>query len=274
MERHRGDLPRELTRALDRALEADPALRGTLPELREDLANGLRRGPRLGPRRASLKDSPEEQPGRTGWLTAARLAWIAATLAVCAWQIAAARPGVAAILLCAVLPLLLLVGRPGLHWLTATLAPVLGLVGLASAFPALAGQLAGWRSRALLGALGYWWLRLAEQPLGGPVTSTAHTVLHRLSVALLLGAALWGLAAAALPWLVRGRSAMLDALAAVLWAVGLVAGWAGIQSLDRGLPLADATLQSPRGVILGAALGALLAIAARALRGPVRTIIA
>ncbi len=317
LERRRRDLPRELTHALDRALEPDPALRGTLPELSEALTDGLRHRlrrspwgrharvpaaslprplpagpegpgqsptpqPSLAPAMATalqaprhpLEDTPEELPDLTGWLTAARSVWIAATLAACVWQIAAAHAGIALIVLCAALPLLLLVRRPGPHWLAAALAPALGLVGLAGAFPALAGQLARWRSRALLGALGYWWLRLAELPLDGAVASTAHAVLHLLSVALLLGMALWALAGAILPWLVRGRSAMLDALAAILWAVALVAGWTSIQALDRGLRVTGATLPSPHGVILSASLGALLAVAARALRGPVRTIVA
>jgi eukaryotic-like serine/threonine-protein kinase len=224
--------------------------------------------------RHSPQEPAEEQPDLAGWLTATRLAWIAATMAACFWQIASGHPGVAPLILSAALPLVLLVRRPGPHWLAALLAPTLGLVGLAGAFPALAGQLARWRSRALLSALGYWWLRLAKLPLDGSVASTAHALAHLLSVALLIGMALWGLAAAVLPWVVRGRSAMLDALAAILWAVALVAGWAGIQALDRGLPLTGATLPSPHGVILSASLGALLAVAARALRGPVRTIVA
>ncbi len=306
LERHRRDLPRELTRSLDQALEADPALRGTLPELRDSLAHGLRHGLRRSPwgRRPRAPEAPsprqsqtpqpaqapvmatevqapwhspphpsEEQPDLTGWLTAARLAWISATLAVCVWQLTAGHPGIALLVLCAALPLVLLVRRPGPHWLAALLAPVLGLIGLAGAFPALAGQLARWHSRALLGALGYWWLHLAELPLDGSVASTAHAVVHLLSVALLLGATLWALAAVVLPWMVRGESAMRDALAAVLWAVALVAGWAGIQALDRSVPLTHATLPSPHGVILSASLGALLAVVARALRGPVQTIV-
>ncbi len=218
------------------------------------------------------QDFPEEQPDLAGWLTAARLAWIAATMAVCVWQMTVGHPGIALIAPCAALPLVLLVRRPGLHWLAAALAPVLGLVGLASAFPALAGQLPRWRYRALLGVLGYWWLRLAELSLDGSVTSTAHAVAHLLSVALLLGAAFWALAATVLPWVVRGRSAMLDALAAILWAGALVAGWAGTgwaTAQFRDLPLAHAALASPRGIVVGAALGVLLAVAARALRGPV-----
>ena len=270
LERRRRDLPRELTRALDRALEADPELRGTLPELRDVLVQGLQQDPQ--PR--SPERPTEKRLEEAGWLTLPRLAWLGAALAVCVWQIAAGHPGIAPLVLCATLPLVALVRRPGPHWLAALLAPALGLVDLANAFPALAGQLPRWRSRALLGALGYWWLRLAELPLDGSVASTAHAVLHLLSVTLLLGAVLWALAATILPCVVRGRSAMLDALAAILWAVALVAGWAGIQALDRGLSLAGATLPSPHGVILSAALGALLAVAARALRGPVRTIVA
>jgi eukaryotic-like serine/threonine-protein kinase len=331
LERYRRDLPRELTRALDLALDPVPERRGTLPELHETLANALRRGLRRSPwrRRAntsqtvygqpiqtapegpgqtrrqapreplvagaqppprqSLERSPGERPDTAGWLTRARLGWIAAALSVCIWQIAAGRPGLAAIALCAVLPLVLLARRPGPRWLTAALAPVLGLAGLAGAFPALAGQPDRWRSRALLGALGYWWLRLAELPidaglrlhlwlgppagLGGPSSwegsasdALVHAIAPLLGLALLLGAALWAAAAAILPWVVRGRSATLDALGAILWAAALAAC---APLLDRGLPHPGAAFPAPRGVVLGAALGALLAVAARALRGPV-----
>jgi eukaryotic-like serine/threonine-protein kinase len=310
LERHRRDLPRDLTRALDRALHPEPGERGTLPELREALSDALGRGPRRSPRRrharvpgatprrrqagpegpalsqsslpgtllatvegplpGSSPEHPREEAETNGWLTLPRLGWLAGTLAVCAWQLAAGRSGVALLALCAVVPLVLLVRRPGPWWLALTLAPALGLVGLAGAFPALAGQAARWRSRALLGALGYWWLRLAVLPLD------RHAVASLLGLAPLLGAALWATAAAILPWVVRGRSAVLDALAAVLWATALAAGGrAGIPSLGRGFTLAHAWgtgLQSgapAQSAILGAALGAVLAVAARALRGPV-----
>jgi serine/threonine protein kinase len=336
LERHRRDLPRELTRALDLALAPHPDERGTLPELCDVLADALARGLRRSPWQRHARPSPTtllrppqaapEGPAQSQphfppgahtataeglpllesaqlanaeplhadrWLTLPRLGWVAAALAVCAWQIAVSRPGLALLALCAVLPLVLLVSRPGAQWLTAALAPVLGLAGLAGAFPALAGQLAHWRSRALLGALGYWWLRLAELPLdrpslrlwlGAPTgieqhsrlapppwerslsTTAVHALLPQLSLALLLGAILWATAAVILPWVVRGRSAVTDALAATFWATALAAS---TPLLDRGLPLLRATLPSPRGVILGSALGALLAVAARALRGPV-----
>jgi hypothetical protein len=339
LERRRRELPRDLTRALDRALDPDPRERGSLPELREALSHALDRGPRRPPRRrlASASTPPRPAPAgpegpapsqsplhslrttlatveaprellsehsyeeldASGWLTLPRLGWLAATLAVCLWLLTAHRPGVALLALCAVLPLVLAVRRPGLRWLAPALAPALGLVGLAGAFPALAGQSARWRSRALLAALGYWWLRLAELPLdgptrrlwlgppaalgkwpsweGSPIAAVTHAMLPLLSLALLLGALLWALAAVTLPWIVRGRSATLDALAAILWAAALAAGEGSLSLVARGRPLAHAVgsgwgaaaLPSPRGAILGAALGAVLAVAARALRGPV-----
>jgi serine/threonine protein kinase len=343
LERNRRDLPRQLTRALDRALDPEPCERGTLSELREAISLAPRRGLRRSPgqRRASAPpatpgrpaqagpegpaqsqidpprtspataeelpsehplEHPREEPGASGWLTPPRLGWLAATLALCTWQLADGRPGIALLALCAVAPLVALVRRPGPRWLAPALAPALGLAGLAGAFPALAGQAARWRSRALLGALGYWWLCLAELPLDGgrgrdlwldppPLgrwaswegslsTAAAHAIAPLLSLALLLGAALWAAAAVLLPVIVRGRSAMLDALAATLWAAVLAAA-AG--PLDHGFPLDSAArsglgwaglglggAQAPRGDLLGAALGVLLAVAARALRGRVR----
>jgi eukaryotic-like serine/threonine-protein kinase len=354
LERRRRDLPRDLTRALDRALEADPRERGSLPELREalSLSHALDRGPRrsrrgrpasvpaamparpapagpkgpapsqslLHPLRTALATAEVGGPvgeewdreargwasGRSdeeldagGWLTLPRLGWLAATLAVCLWLLTVHRPGLVLLALCAVLALVLAVRRPGLRWLAPVLAPALGLVGLAGAFPALAGQAARWRSRAVLAALGYWWLRLAELPFDGPTrrlwlgppgalgkpaswegslsTTAAHAILPLLSLALLLGALLWALAAVTLPWLVRGRSATLDAFAAILWAAALAVGEGSLSLVGRGGPLAHAVgsglggaaLPSPRGAILGAALGAVFAVAARALRGPV-----
>jgi eukaryotic-like serine/threonine-protein kinase len=324
LERHRRDLPRPLTRALDAALSAAPQRRGTLAELREVLARGEARDPAHSRRRVSgepqwtartaaraarppkgedwgealaLLPPAQVRPGggvarewpadTAGWLTLARFLWLASALALAAWEVGAGRSGVALLVLCAVLPLAILVRRPGPGWLAGVLAPMLGLIGLAGAFPALAGQAATWRARAALGALGYWWLALAEplldRPgerlwLGDPVAATGraarlswegspgaasgHALLPLLTLGLLFGALLWAAAAALLPWVVRGRSAMHDALAATAWAVALAAT---TPLLVTGL--ARGSEPSPRGVILGTACGAALAIAARALRG-------
>jgi hypothetical protein len=179
--------------------------------------------------------------------------------------------------------------RPGSRtvpalWIGCALAPALGLAGLAGAFPAIAGQATALRQRFALGAIGYWWLLLAEpllgrrlwlgQPAGTPsreawegsLQSTAsHVIEPLLSSGVLAGALLWGLGAALLGVLVRGRSAALDVILAGLWSAGMIMAAA---RLDSGLGAATAH-PMPRGAILGAVLGAMIAIAARALRGPV-----
>lgn len=218
-----------------------------------------------------------------------RAVWAGCVIAVAAWQVASARPGVALLLLAATAPLLLMGPRPGVGWLTAGLAPVLGLVGLAGAYPALAGQVSRWSRRAALGALGYWWLALAEPLLAvsahgarlwlgppSPVPPRAvwegaldgaaiHVIGPTLTTGLVCGAALWAAAAAVLPLMVRGSSAIRDTLAAVLWSTALLAA---TPYFDAGLS-AGAVLPQPRGALLGAIVGAIIAIAGRALRGPV-----
>jgi eukaryotic-like serine/threonine-protein kinase len=218
-----------------------------------------------------------------------RAVWLVAALALAVWQTAAGRPGVGLLALAALLPVVLLpIGRRDRAgtggWLTCALAPILGVIGLAGAFPAIAGQAPRWRMRAALGALGYWWLALAEPLLArhlwlgtaagtpprtvweGSLSSTAvHVIGPMLSTGLLLGAALWAGGAVLLPLLVRGRNAALDVAAAVVWAAALAAA---APLLDAGL-VAQSAHATPRGAIVAAVLGAALAVAARALRGPV-----
>jgi hypothetical protein len=64
---------------------------------------------------------------------------------------------------------------------------------------------------------------------------------------------------------VRGAHAALDVIAAVVWSAALCSA---APALDSGLRGA-ASHASPRGAVLGAVLGGLVAVAARALRGPV-----
>jgi hypothetical protein len=290
LERYRHDLPRALTRALDRALQPDPAHRGSLPELREALEGAPQRRLIEGaPRRRRFAGPHIETPAsptRSG-LRIPRAAWAVGTVALGAWQAAAGRPGVALLMLAAALPLVI-VPRADPWALAAAAAPALGLAGLAGMFPALAGQAKHWGLRVGLGALGYWWLCLAEPPLaerlwlGLPgswaaapgahaiwepsLSETAqHVLAPLLSVGVLAGVALWAGGALALPWLVRGRSALLDVLAATAWTAGMLAA---LPLLHRGLPSA-LTSATPRGALLGALLGGALAVGARALRGPV-----
>ena len=173
----------------------------------------------------------------------------------------------------------------GLGWLAAALAPALGLAGLAAAFPAIAGQASSWRMRAALGALGYWWLTLAGPLLGRDLwLAAAHGApralrvgglaqprrdAHRRSAAGRRRAArvrCCGRAAAiVLPLLVRGYSAVRDVAAVAIWSAAIVAA---TPVLDAGLH-AHAAHPSPRGLLLGALLGGFVAVAARAVRGPV-----
>jgi serine/threonine protein kinase len=340
LEHRRRDLPRELTRALDRALLAQPERRGTLGDLHDALERTLEQGlrPRLFARRGSRPqsdstalqedaqertafrarvdadrtwpaaaltraagpgyaagnddlrdlddelDEQEDRPRRNRTVALPRLLWLGCLLALAVWQAFAGLPGVSLLVLAAGAPLLALPPRSGPGWLAASLAPALGLVGLAGAFPALAGQRSSWLARAGLAALGFWWLALAESllrrrlwlcPPAGLTPKVAwessinaaatHVIAPTFTVELLLGAAVWGVASAILPWLVRGRSAALDIGAAIVWTIMLLAA---VPLLERALP-AHAVQPSPRGALLGAVLGCAVAICARALRGPV-----
>jgi hypothetical protein len=316
LERSRRDLPRAVTRALDRALAPSPRDRGTLADLAHALECTLEGHAALAPRmpiapplarprgaetREPAREPPpeplalapaalvpagaEEAPARHGRLALPRLLWLGCALAAILWQVWAGRPGVALLAAAALAPLLALPRRAGPAWLLAALAPALGLVGLAGAFPAIAGQPRRWRERAALGALGYWWLTLAEPllgarlwlgaPAGTPAraawegslnTAAVHVIAPALSLGVLFGALLWGTAAMALPWLVRGRSAAADVVAATVWSAALAAA---APAVDAGLA-AHGAHPSPHGAVLGAVLGGAVAVASRALRGPVR----
>ncbi len=216
-----------------------------------------------------------------------RIVWLACAAVAVGWQVFAGRAGVGLLLLAALLPLVLAPvqgrgSRLGAGWLVCALAPVLGLAGLAGAFPALAGQASRWRDRAAVAALGYWWLALAGPLLqrrlwlvhasvpraeweGSLSVTATHIIAPLLTLGLLLGALLWASGAAVLPWLVRGRSAALDLLAVAIWSAAIAAA---SPALDAGLT-AHAAHPSPRGAVLGAILGGMLAVGARALRGPV-----
>jgi hypothetical protein len=206
-----------------------------------------------------------------------RLGWLAMVATLLAW-LAATAPGIALLVAVAAAPVPVLLPRRGIAWSAAAVAPLLGVVGLAGAWPALAGQPRGWRTRAALGALGGLWLVLAEaltshrllagQPRdvlaarawdGSAVDAARVALAPLLSGGTLAIALLWALAAALLPVLVRGRSAALDLVAAAGWAAALAASTKA---------LADAlVLDAPRGLVAGALAAGALAVGARAARG-------
>jgi len=206
-----------------------------------------------------------------------RLGWVLMVTALLAW-LGATAPGFALLLVLAAMPVPLLLPRLGAAWSMPALAPLLGLAGLAGAWPALAGQARLWPARAALGALGALWLVLAEaltsqalllgQPRdvldapawdGSMVDAVRDAVVPLLAGGTLALAALWALAAAVLPLLVRGRSAALDLVAAAGWAATLAAA---TQALSEAL-----VLDAPRGLVAGALLAGVVAVGARAVRG-------
>jgi len=198
-------------------------------------------------------------------------------LALAIW-LSIAQPGAALLVLFAAGPVPLLLARHPATWSAPAIAPLLGLAGIAGAWPVLAGQAARWQTRAALGALGGWWLALAEALTSERLLSgVPHDVLARgaweasaldgirealwplLTGGALALATLFAVAAAILPLLVRGRSAAIDLVGAAAWAATLAAATSA---------LAQALLLSPpRGLLAGAIVAGLAAVAARAVQG-------
>ncbi|HEY6779866.1 MAG TPA: bifunctional serine/threonine protein kinase/MFS transporter, partial [Thermoleophilaceae bacterium] len=156
---------------------------------------------------------------------------------------------------------------------------------LAARPPFARGLLAGSLRRAGLGVAGFVWLAAAEVISGtsllfgvsdgtlprgdwqGSLDAAATDALQPLlSSGVLVTALVWGLFAALLPLLVRGRQLALDALGAGLWAVGLIAALGAVGDLLVG----ETTLSQARGAVAGPILGAVAAVALAALLRPAR----
>jgi eukaryotic-like serine/threonine-protein kinase len=208
------------------------------------------------------------------------LGWLAGAIAIVAWLLSAGRGGQALMVGVAIATTAAGLRRWPWTWSIPALAPALGWLGLAGVFPALAGQASTLPRRALLGASGAVWLLLAEslshtRLLVGPAGSSAppgtwetsagqvlnHVLLPLADSGLLAFAALWALAAAVLPYLVRGRSPLADCLGASVWAGALA--W-GTDRLERVLA-APVDPVVPRGLIASAIVSALVVVVARAL---------
>jgi hypothetical protein len=210
-----------------------------------------------------------------------RLGWIATLAALIVW-LADLAPGLAMFVALAGVPVVLLVRGTPARWSLPAVAPGLGIASLATGYVALAGQAPRLAQRFTLGLLGCWWLLLAEALSGerllfgvggrGGIVAAAGTaeqssgaVLRDVAAplvqsgALLVGVA-WGVAAAVLPFLVRGRVAAVDIVAATAWAAGLATA---TQALSGGIGVSD-----PGTVIPGAILAGALAVVARAAAAP------
>ena len=310
----RPDLPEPLSETIDAALDMDPELRPLASELESALAAHDREldGAKLPPVLRPADDEPPEKralraprslapAGGVAALTVAALgvagapvlgaaaalvAGVAAiarpraglalgAVALVTWLlIGAALPGAALLAAVMIAPLLLVRVGSGATVSLPGLAPVLGVAGIAAAYPALAGLARGVPTRILLGATGYVWLAAFEAvtdrslllgasepaPIGwaDSVSETFLDVIVPLAAPVTLaGAALWALAAVTLPVLVRGRTPVLDVLGALLWAAALI-------SAHRVLAGPDG---EPTGLLAATVLAAIAAVlVARRLR--------
>ena len=313
----RADLPGELCAALDRTLCPDAAERGELVDLADALAETLPAVSDAGGTVAPhpLEDY-EELPSwaargaaavGTGLLVSLALAgllpdsslpavgaglgaailvalvpgagWVLAAVAtlLCMTFGDAPRVGAALLVFLAVAMPPLLVRGAAIAWSAPALAPLLGIVGLAGAFPALAGTARSAWTRGGVAACGAWWLLLAEPLLGhnlllgipglperahfdGAVSVTASGVIGPLvttgAVALV---ALWAAAAVVMPWFVRGRSLPMDVVGATTWSAGLAAATASLGAVVSG--------DSPHGLVAGALAAGIIAVGWRWVHG-------
>ncbi len=187
-----------------------------------------------------------------------------------AWLlIGAGEPGAALLAIVLGLPLLAPVIAPAAAPLPG-IAPLLGIAGIGPVYPALAGLTRGAAGRALLGGLGYVWLAawevVADRTLllgpevpapdgwqGSIGLAISDVIAPLLHWSVLGPAAVWALAALALPLFVRGRAPVLDGLGALIWAAGLISAHrlvAGPSGDPPGLLFA---------AVLAAAIAALIA---------------
>ena len=232
----RPGLPTDLCDAVDACLDADPERRLSVAELGGEIAAAVPsldgRRPVPAARRSRTTPEPRDQLARVAALTgtSAFVAFLA---------LAAGRPGAALVVGVLLAPIPVLVTRP-IHWPLPALAPLLGAIGLAPLYPALAALAPSAGRRFGLGMLGWAWLAVAESALDksllfatldpAPAGWTASAsiaaqdvLLGLLAPAALLAALVWGGAAALLGYLLQGRMIALELLGVLIWAAGLVA---------------------------------------------------
>jgi hypothetical protein len=203
-----------------------------------------------------------------------RLAWLGLVAAAGALAAVHGDTGTALALALAGLAPVLAMPRARSHWPLAAAAPLLGVLALAGAWPALAGR-AGtpWR-RAGLGAVGWAWVWVggllsgdalyARPPAAVPGhalwASSPPELLHHvlapsLSAGLPAGAVVWALAALAVPALRRSSTGRAAALRAGAWALATAAATAAV--LHGGAGVGAGRL------VLGALAGAAIVLVGR-----------
>ena len=188
---------------------------------------------------------------RAGWLA------LIALMATC--LVTHSHAGGAMVLIAGLLVPVVISPRDGPAWPLAAGAPALGAIGLAGAWPAVAG-FAGpaWR-RAMLAATGWLWLALAHESYTSSANETAHHgLLPLLTIGTLVGAGVWAAAAIVLPWAGIRRSPVLEAALLAGWAAALALGT--IAAANLGAPSPHLSAGS---AVVGALAGALVALVTR-----------
>jgi hypothetical protein len=154
-------------------------------------------------------------------------------------------------------------------------APLLAVVGLAGAWPAVAGRASTAWGRAMLGAVGWMWVLIAEELTGirlaagglghGPLpeawTNSAPIAIRDVLLPALGSGAwwpalVWAAGATVLPWLVRGISTAFDVVRVTVWAAVIASATATALAAAPGLRHGPV-----RGSVAGAVVGALIALA-------------
>lgn len=183
-----------------------------------------------------------------------RAGWFILGTVAAASMIIASRPGGAlAVLFGAIVPVLV---NPldGPAWPLAAAAPVLGTVGLAAAWPALAGLSRSAHRRAALAATGYVWSALVTTGIGATKSlpdGLHHVLAPLLTVGTLAAAGIWAAAALALPWTRSRRWPALECLRLALWASGLALATLAAEHAGGAV--------HTRALLLGAPVGAVVA---------------
>jgi eukaryotic-like serine/threonine-protein kinase len=241
---------------------------------------------------AGLTPDPAVPPALAALVTAVlvavlpRLGWLAAAVGVPILLTLGPvqRPGAALLVAALALVPPLLLRADGRAWALPAAAPALGLLGLAGAYPVLAGRAPHWSARVALGFLGTWWMVLTEPLLeralvfgpapdtparagfdGAPGITAGDVIAPAVASGALLLGVVWAGAALVLPWLVRGRSLASDVVAATAWSAGAAAA-----AIALGEALGGRVGQSaPHGLLPGAVVAAALALALAHLRRPV-----
>jgi eukaryotic-like serine/threonine-protein kinase len=187
-----------------------------------------------------------------------RAGWVILATAAAAALILATRPGGALALLAGAVVPMLMSPVDALAWPLAVGAPALGAVGLAAAWPGLAGLSRRAHRRAALAATGYVWAALATHGIGSTqsLPDALHHVLAPLAtVGSLMTAGIWAAAALTLPWTRSRRWPALECLRLVLWATALALATLAAEHAAGAV--------HTRSVLLGAAVGALVVFVTR-----------